>query len=128
MKLLYNISINLYTSLIYIASIFNKKAKLWVNGRKDIFMKLEKAIPKNKKSLIFSSDSEYENMAPKMVAKEEYENVLKKFNGLKNFKKHSHRFHSGINKKINKWVISMLFVILYIKLSGCRHIFIRKIT
>lgn len=70
MKLLYNISINLYTSLIYIASIFNKKAKLWVNGRKDIFMKLEKAIPKNTKTAWFhvSSLGEFEQGRPLIEA------------------------------------------------------------
>lgn len=42
MKLLYNLSIYLYSIAIHIASIFNNKAKLWVTGRKDIFKKLEK--------------------------------------------------------------------------------------
>jgi 3-deoxy-D-manno-octulosonic-acid transferase len=34
MKLLYNIGIGLYNTLLYIASLFNEKAKLLVNGRK----------------------------------------------------------------------------------------------
>jgi 3-deoxy-D-manno-octulosonic-acid transferase len=35
MLLLYNIGIRLYFFLIYLASFFNKKASLWVKGRKD---------------------------------------------------------------------------------------------
>ncbi|RYY32571.1 MAG: 3-deoxy-D-manno-octulosonic acid transferase [Sphingobacteriaceae bacterium] len=34
MILLYNIGIYSYYSLLYLASFFNKKAKLWINGRK----------------------------------------------------------------------------------------------
>ncbi|MDP9048127.1 MAG: 3-deoxy-D-manno-octulosonic acid transferase, partial [Bacteroidota bacterium] len=34
MLLLYNIGIRLYFFSIWIASFFNKKAQLWVNGRK----------------------------------------------------------------------------------------------
>jgi 3-deoxy-D-manno-octulosonic-acid transferase len=33
--LLYNLGVRLYFFLIYIASFFNKKAKLWINGRKN---------------------------------------------------------------------------------------------
>lgn len=35
MLLLYNIGVQLYFITIYLVSFFNKKAKLWVNGRKD---------------------------------------------------------------------------------------------
>jgi len=44
MSILYNISIQLYVVAIYIASLFNAKAKFWVKGRKDIFQKLAEAI------------------------------------------------------------------------------------
>lgn len=47
MKLLYNISIYLYLLGLRIASLFHPKAKLWVNGRKDIFTLLQQ---KNKSS------------------------------------------------------------------------------
>lgn len=40
MHLLYNISVRFYSFLIHVVSIFNVKAKLWVNGRKDIFQKI----------------------------------------------------------------------------------------
>ena len=35
MLLLYNIGVQLYFITIYLVSFFNKKAKLWINGRKD---------------------------------------------------------------------------------------------
>lgn len=35
MRLLYNIGVRLYFIAIYLASFFNKKARLWVNGRKN---------------------------------------------------------------------------------------------
>ena len=38
---LYNFSIRLYQFGIHLASFFNKKAKLWVDGRTDIFQKLK---------------------------------------------------------------------------------------
>lgn len=38
---LYNISIYFYGIFIHIAALFNSKAKLWVNGRANIFEKLE---------------------------------------------------------------------------------------
>ena len=40
MEILYNIIIHLYTFAIHIASPFNSKAKLWIDGRKNIFQKL----------------------------------------------------------------------------------------
>jgi 3-deoxy-D-manno-octulosonic-acid transferase len=40
MKLLYTISIHLYNFAIRCASLFNAKARLWINGRKNIFKKL----------------------------------------------------------------------------------------
>ena len=41
MRILYNISIYIYLIGIYITSFFNIKAKLWINGRKNLFKKLE---------------------------------------------------------------------------------------
>jgi 3-deoxy-D-manno-octulosonic-acid transferase len=43
-QLLYNISIHVYSVLIHIASLFNPKAKLWVDGRKNIFQNLKHKI------------------------------------------------------------------------------------
>jgi 3-deoxy-D-manno-octulosonic-acid transferase len=41
---LYNLSIRLYILLIRIASLWNKKAELWLEGRKDLFGRLKKKI------------------------------------------------------------------------------------
>jgi 3-deoxy-D-manno-octulosonic-acid transferase len=46
---LYNIFLILLKSGVRIASLFNNKAKKWVRGRKNIFEKLEKAIPPNER-------------------------------------------------------------------------------
>ena len=44
MLLIYNIGINLYFCAIYVASFFNKKAKLWLTGRNNIaYKKFEKS-------------------------------------------------------------------------------------
>jgi 3-deoxy-D-manno-octulosonic-acid transferase len=47
--LLYNIFLLLFRTGTHIASLFNPKAKKWVEGRKDIFKKLEAAISVNDK-------------------------------------------------------------------------------
>ena len=44
MNILYNISIQVFVIGIYISSLFNTKAKLWINGRKHIFKQLSEAI------------------------------------------------------------------------------------
>ena len=44
MIFIYNIGVSLYKISIYIASLFNTKARQWVDGRKDIFTKIEQAI------------------------------------------------------------------------------------
>ena len=43
MKILYTIGIWFYGLGIRIAALFNAKARLWVQGRRGIFSKLEKA-------------------------------------------------------------------------------------
>ncbi|MDP4262667.1 MAG: glycosyltransferase N-terminal domain-containing protein [Bacteroidota bacterium] len=45
--ILYNIFLALFKSGIIVASLFNRKAKKWLKGRKNIFKKLAKAIPGN---------------------------------------------------------------------------------
>lgn len=48
MIFLYNISLCLYKIGIYTAAIFgNEKAKLWINGRKDIFKTIENSLSQN---------------------------------------------------------------------------------
>jgi 3-deoxy-D-manno-octulosonic-acid transferase len=47
--LFYNIFLVLFRAGIYIASPFNNKAKKWLQGRKNIFLRLENAIPAKEK-------------------------------------------------------------------------------
>jgi 3-deoxy-D-manno-octulosonic-acid transferase len=44
MSFLYNISIYLYSFIIHFASFLNTKARLWINGRKDIFSRISEAV------------------------------------------------------------------------------------
>ena len=66
MAFLYNISIIFYLFFIRIASIFNKKAKLWISGRNNIFEKIEKRIKQNEKIAWFhcASLGEFEQGRP----------------------------------------------------------------
>lgn len=66
MNSLYNISIWFYLVVVYFASLFNRKAKLWVNGRKNIFQKIKKAT-KNQKNIVWfhcASLGEFEQGKP----------------------------------------------------------------
>jgi 3-deoxy-D-manno-octulosonic-acid transferase len=45
----YNIFLLLFKAATHLASLFDGKAKKWVNGRKDIFRKLQETIPQNEK-------------------------------------------------------------------------------
>lgn len=47
MTFLYNAGIFLYTLLIRLAALFNPKARLWVQGRKQIFEKIKQNLPAN---------------------------------------------------------------------------------
>ncbi len=53
MRFFYTFSIHIYSLLIHVFSVFNPKAKLWVNGRKNIFEKL---------SLEFSKSNPHKNL------------------------------------------------------------------
>lgn len=48
MRFLYNISLHIYNALIHISASVNPKAKLWVNGRKNIFKALQSEIGNQK--------------------------------------------------------------------------------
>jgi 3-deoxy-D-manno-octulosonic-acid transferase len=63
---LYNLSVRIYFLLIYIASLFNKKAKLWISGRKGIFEKIEKKVKKEDSIIWFhcASLGEFEQGRP----------------------------------------------------------------
>jgi len=66
MRFLYNCFIYAYKSLINLASLFNSKAKLWINGRKNIFEKLEQRIKPGEKIIWFhcASLGEFEQGRP----------------------------------------------------------------
>lgn len=67
MLILYNIGIRLYALGIRIASLFNPKAKSWIQGRKQIFKRLTEAFQGNKAPVIWfhtSSLGEFEQGRP----------------------------------------------------------------
>ncbi|MEI6852265.1 MAG: glycosyltransferase N-terminal domain-containing protein, partial [Bacteroidota bacterium] len=68
MFFLYNISIYVYTGLIRLASLFNPKAKKWVNGRNDIFKNIQSQIDVTQKHIWFHTASlgEFEQGRPVM--------------------------------------------------------------
>jgi len=66
MNSLYNISIRLYVIAIRFAALFNAKAKLWVNGRKNIFQKIEE-VTKGEQNIVWfhcASLGEFEQGKP----------------------------------------------------------------
>lgn len=44
MSLLYSLGIRLYAGLIFFASLFNNKAKLWIDGRKNLLVKIKEEV------------------------------------------------------------------------------------
>ena len=63
----YRLFLFLYTCGIGIASLFNKKARLWLEGRKNIFQKLEESFDKNTSPVIWlhcASLGEFEQGRP----------------------------------------------------------------
>ncbi len=66
MSLLYNISVQLYRLGINLASPFNEKAKAWLDGRKNLFAELEKAVDKEDSIIWFhvASLGEFEQAKP----------------------------------------------------------------
>jgi 3-deoxy-D-manno-octulosonic-acid transferase len=70
MKLLYNLGIWGYYLLLRIASIRNKKAQSWIDGRKDIFIRLKETITPGELILWFHASSlgEFEQGRPVIEA------------------------------------------------------------
>lgn len=67
MRLLYNLFIYLFQFGVSVSALLgNKKAVLWKDGRKDLFLKLEKALPNNREILWFhcASVGEFEQARP----------------------------------------------------------------
>jgi 3-deoxy-D-manno-octulosonic-acid transferase len=68
MRLLYSLAIQFYYTAIFIASLFNKKAKLWVTGRKNLFQELQLKV-QNRSRIIWvhcASLGEFEQGRPFM--------------------------------------------------------------
>ena len=53
MSIIYNISIWFYAIAIHISALFNPKAKLWIEGRKDIFKNIERLLKKSENIVWF---------------------------------------------------------------------------
>ena len=70
MKLLYNTGIKAYYLMVKLASLRNRKARLWFNGRKDIFNRLQKTIQPGEPLLWFHASSlgEFEQGRPVIEA------------------------------------------------------------
>ena len=70
MQFVYNVFIEIYALGIRVAALFNSKARLWVSGRKDLFLKIEKRIPKDEKIIWFhcASLGEFEQGRPVIEA------------------------------------------------------------
>lgn len=66
MLILHSIGVILYTFGIFIASIFSKKARLWIKGRKNLFKKLENTFRGDEQPIWIHSASlgEYEQARP----------------------------------------------------------------
>lgn len=66
MTVIYNFSIYLYLLMIRIGSLFNKKAKLWIAGRKDIFTRIQNTVKPGGKLVWFhcASLGEFEQARP----------------------------------------------------------------
>lgn len=79
MRLLYSISIYFYAVSIRIASLFNAKAKLWIEGRRNIFSKLESTIQGSTNPVIWfhcASLGEFEQGRPVIEQlKKEHEDI-----------------------------------------------------
>ena len=67
MKIIYNISIWFYQITIHFSALFNPKAKLWVEGRKDVFKKVEQALKDDSNNIVWfhcASLGEFEQGKP----------------------------------------------------------------
>lgn len=70
MRFLYDAGIGLYTLLLRVISPFHRKAKLWVDGRKQLFARIEQAMEKGSHPIWFhfASLGEFEQGRPVMEA------------------------------------------------------------
>ena len=102
MKNIYNISIYVFEILIHIFSLFHKKSRLWVEGRKDIFLKLKNEL-KNHNNIVWfhcASLGEYEQAKPVIIAyKKKYPNheILLTFFSPSGYQQRKKYYNSLIN-------------------------------
>ena len=68
MRLIYSLTIRLFLLGIYVFALFDKKARLWLSGRKGIFRRLDEAINREDKIIWFHASSlgEFEQGRPVM--------------------------------------------------------------
>ena len=67
MRILYNVGVYLYLTGIFVYSLFDSKAKLWLDGRKDIFNQLDSKLRNNKEKIAWfhsASLGEFEQGRP----------------------------------------------------------------
>ncbi len=66
MTVLYNLGIRIYYLLVLIASLYNRKARLWIKGRKNWQQKMEELIPESESIVWFHASSlgEFEQGRP----------------------------------------------------------------
>ena len=79
MRDLYNIGIHVYIISIYLLSFFNKKASLWIKGRKDLFSNLKDKI-KTHSNIVWihcASFGEFEQGKPIIEAYKKNTQVIK---------------------------------------------------
>lgn len=79
MTVLYNIGIRFYYFLVLIASPFNTKAKLWINGRREVWKKIESQIDSSSEYAWFHASSlgEFEQGRPLIESLKEKQKNLK---------------------------------------------------
>lgn len=76
MHLIYNIGIQLYGSILKIAAIFNPKAKNWIDGRKDFFLKLPEVTSSNVYWFHCASLGEFDQALPVMNLIKEQDSTI----------------------------------------------------
>lgn len=74
MRILYTLTVYLYVLVIRMASLFNKKAKSWIEGRKNVFSELGAAVNESSKVIWFhcASLGEFEQGRPVMDRMKEH--------------------------------------------------------
>ena len=102
MNLVYQILIRLYRILILVVSPFSKKAKQWVQGRKNLIARLPSGLNKDIIWFHCASLGEYEQAKPLINS---IKSTSKKYNILLTFFSPSGYLNAGKNKMLTSKVI-----------------------